>query len=179
MLKILFVWLEGPSDEQFFEGTLEPILNSRYVSIHKIPFAERSTISINKKLHEVVRSNVILDYLWCADLDPDQYPCVTEKKRAEICRHPLLKPDRIAVVSPEIEAWYLAGLDSEACQALGIPEYQNTNSITKEKFKQLLPNAYRSEIDFRTEVLKRFSLDIAKRKNESFAYFCKRHLEVT
>ena len=178
MLKILFVWLEGPSDEQFFEGTLEPILSSRYVSIHKIPYAERSTTSINKKLHEVVRSNVILDYLWCADLDPDQYPCVTEKKRAEISRHPLLRPDRIAVVAPEIEAWYLAGLDSEACEALGIPEYQNTDSITKEKFKQLLPNAYSSEIDFRTEVLKKFSLDTAMRKNESFSYFCKRHLVV-
>ncbi len=178
MLKILFVWLEGPSDEQFFKGTLEPILSSRYVSIHKIPYAERSTISINKKLHEVVRSQVILDYLWCADLDSDQYPCVTEKKRAEITKHPLLDPGRIAVVSPEIEAWYMAGLDSEACAALGIPDYKDTDSITKEKFRQLLPNAYNSVIDFRTEVLKRFSLDTAKRKNESFAYFCKRHLEV-
>lgn len=177
MKKILFVWLEGPSDEQFFEGTLEPILSSRYISIRKVPYAERSSVSINKKLHEVVRSRAILEYLWCTDLDPDQHPCVTEKKSTEKRKYPLLEPDRIAVVAPEIEAWYLAGLDSEACAALGIPEFQNTNSVTKEQFRQLLPNTYSSEIDFRTDVLKRFSMDIAKQKNASFAYFCKRHLD--
>lgn len=179
MQKILFVWLEGSSDEQFFDRTVEPILRERYVSIHKVLYAERSKVSIDKKLHEVVRSKSILDYLWFADLDPDQYPCVTEKKRAEICRHPLLEPDRIAVVVPEVEAWYLAGLDGEACATLGISEYVDSNSITKEKFKQLLPNVYSSTIDFRTDVLDRFSLHVAKQKNESFAHFCRKHLDVT
>lgn len=130
MSKILFVWLEGPSDELFFERVMEPLLSCNYASIVKNPYAVRSTESINKKLHEVSRSHAILDYLWCADLDPEMHPCVTEKKDAAIRRHPLLQPDRIAVVAPEIEAWYLAGLDSEACATLGIPEYQDTNSMT-------------------------------------------------
>ncbi len=179
MPKILFVWLEGPSDELFFERALEPHLGRKYEKVFKSSYAERSTDSINKKLHEVTRSHAILDYLWCADLDSEVHPCVTKKKDAAICRHPLLQPDRIMVVAPEIEAWYLAGLDGKACAALGIREFQNTNSVTKEQFKRLLPDMYNSEIDFRMDVLKKFSLDIAQRKNESLAYFCRKHLEIT
>jgi hypothetical protein len=179
MQKILFVWLEGSSDEQFFDASVAPILRERYLSIQKVLYAERSNISINRKLKEVVRSKAILDYLWFADLDPDQYPCVTERKRAEIYRYPLLEPDRIAVVIPEVEAWYLAGLDAEACAELGIPEYIDTGSITKERLKHILPTVFSSAIDFRTDVLDRFSLDVARIKNKSFAHFCRNHLDVT
>ena len=100
-----------------------------------------------------MRSRAALEYLWLADLDPDRYPCVTAKKNATTCQHLHLQVDRIAVVAPEIEAWYLAGLDRASCEALRIPECQDTNSLTKEGFSKLIPTKYRSEIDFRMDVL--------------------------
>ena len=39
-----------------------------------------------------------------------------------------------------------------------------------------MPDNYHSEIDFRMDVLSHFSVDVAKRKNASFAYFCKKLL---
>lgn len=79
MPKKLFVWLEGPSDELFSERALEPHLGRKYERVFKSSYAERSTDSINKKVHEVTRSHAILDYLWCADLDSEVHPCVTKK----------------------------------------------------------------------------------------------------
>ena len=178
MSKSLFVWLEGTSDEDFFRAVVEPILGDRYELISTIPYAQQPDDETNKKIQEVVRSHEVLDYLWLADLDPQQFPCVTAKKCATMSQHPHLQIDRIAVVAPEIEAWYLAGLDKAACEALRIREFQNTNSLTKEHFMELISSTRRSEIDFRMDALSEFSLEVAKRKNDSFAYFCRKYLEV-
>ena len=176
MTKSLFVWLEGPSDELFFQRIVEPLLSDRYASIRSITYAQQPEDDTNKKIREVVRSHRVLDHLWLADLDPEDFPCISARKNATKCQHPLLQPDRIAVVAPEIEAWYLAGLDAAASAEIGIPEFLHTNEITKEHFRQLVPNAYVSEIAFRIEVLSSFSLEVAKQKNASFSYFCKKHL---
>ena len=178
MSKKLWVWLEGTSDELFFTRIIEPLFKARYTAIHKNTYAQQRKSYTDSKIYEVMRSRAALEYLWLADLDPDRYPCVTAKKNATTCQHLHLQVDRIAVVAPEIEAWYLAGLDSTACEALRIPECQDTNSLTKEGFSKLIPTKYRSEIDFRMDVLDKFSVEVAKRKNDSFAYFCKKHLQV-
>ena len=176
MSKSLFVWVEGTSDEDFFRDVVEPILSDRYDYIRTIPYAQQTDVETNKRIREVVRSHEVLDYFWLADLDPERFPCVTAKKDATTSRHPQLQMDRIAIAAPEIEAWYLAGLDRAACEALRIREYQDTNSLTKEDFMGLISSTRRSEIDFRMDVLSEFSLEVAKRKNDSFAYFCSRFL---
>ena len=178
MLKSLFVWLEGTSDEDFFREIVKPILRERYQSISTIPYAQQPDNETNRRVREVARSHEELDYLWFADLDPEQFPCVTARKNATTSRYPHLRIDRIAVVEPEIEAWYLAGLDGAACEALRIREYQNTNSLTKEDYKKLISSTRRSEIDFRMDILGEFSMEVAKRKNDSFAYFCRKYIEV-
>ena len=176
MRKSLFIWVEGVSDQLFIERVVEPVLSDGYTSIRKITYAQQPNEDTDKKIREVVRSHEILDYLWLGDLDPGRFPCVTAKKEAVVRQHAHLRPDRISIVAPEIEAWYLAGLDSAACTALGMPAYGNTDGLTKEDFRKLIPDSYLSEIVFKMEVLSNFSVDVAKRKNASFAYFCKKHL---
>ena len=178
MSKSLFVWLEGASDEDFFRGIVEPILSDRFESISTISYAQEPDSETNKVIRGVARSHEDLDYLWLADLDPEQFPCITAKKDATVSRHPHLRIDRIAIVEPEIEAWYLAGLDGAACEALRIREYQNTNSLTKEDYNKLISSTKRSEIDLRMDILGEFSMEVAKRKNDSFAYFCRKYIEV-
>jgi len=172
----LFIWVEGVSDQLFIERIVEPILSDGYTSIRKITYAQQPNEDTDKKIREVARSREVLDHLWLADLDPEKFPCVTAKKNAVMSQHVHLRPDRISIVVPEIEAWYLAGLDSAACTALGIPEFGNTDRLTKENYQDIIPDSYQSEIVFRMEVLSSFSVEVAKLKNTSFAYFCKKHL---
>ncbi len=178
MPKKLFVWLEGYYDQRFFEEIVEPLLRDRYASIHTNVYAERPEEETRKKVHGVTNSQAILDYLWVTDLDPKKFPCITARKSTATRQFRLLQPNRIVVVVPEIEAWYLAGLDSATCSVLGIPDYQNTNVLTKEKFREIIPRTYKSEIDFRMEILSCFSVEAAIRKNASFAYFFRKHLQV-
>ena len=172
----MFIWVEGASDELFFERIVEPILRDRYTTIRTITYAQQHDADTNKKIREVVRSHEVLDYLWLADLDPERFPCVTARKEDVVRQHARLRPDRISIVVPEIEAWYLAGVDSATCTALDIPEYGNTDRLTKENFQNVIPDSYQSKIAFRMEVLSNFSVEVANRKNASFAYFCKKHL---
>ena len=82
---------------------------------------------------------------------------------------------RIAVVKAEIESWYLAGLDHRNAGSLEIWYSGNTESMTKEDFTRM-HEKYSSKIDFMTDILKKFSIDIAKTRNESFRYFCDKFL---
>ena len=80
------------------------------------------------------------------------------------------------IVVKEIESWYLAGLDDKASQQLKVKCFDATDGLTKELFNSCLPNSARSRIDFVSEVMNRFSLDIALGKNASFNYFYNRIL---
>ena len=84
--------------------------------------------------------------------------------------------DKIIVVIKEIESWYLAGLDNEVCRQLKINNFADTDNVTKEKFNALIPKKFTSRIDFMLEILKNFSIEIAKQKNNSFRYFVEKYV---
>jgi len=79
------------------------------------------------------------------------------------------------VVVKEIEGWYLAGLDNKVCKQFKIDSFANTDNVTKEKFNALIPKKFTSRVDFISEILKNFSIEIAKQKNNSFQYFAKKY----
>ena len=82
---------------------------------------------------------------------------------------------KIIVVVKEIESWYLAGLDNKVCKQLKIKNFPNTEKVTKEEFNSLIPKKFTSRIDFMLEILKNFSIEIAKKKNTSFRYFVEKY----
>jgi len=50
------------------------------------------------------------------------------------------KPNHVLVVAPEIEAWYIAGVEHAREPDLGIPTgLATTDAITKERFNQFVP----------------------------------------
>ena len=75
------------------------------------------------------------------------------------------------VVVPEIESWYLAGLDAECNARLGIGEPATTDQITKERFEQLQPGRFDSKLDFVLEILDCFSVEAARGKNRIVRLF--------
>ena len=109
------------------------------------------------------------DYIFVTDIN--QKPCVTAKKQTVKKTYKKVAEDKIAIVIKEIESWYLAGLSDAAAKKFKIRAFATTDGITKEQFNSLIPKRFDSRIDFMLEMLKNFSIEIAKQKNGSFNYF--------
>lgn len=167
MRRKLFIWVEGGSDARFFEAVFKPLLEKKYNRVEVRTYATLKKSKVVNLLRGVLASDN--DYIVVADID--QEPCVTSKKQRILDRFRPIDGGRIRVVVKEIESWYLAGLDEEACARLGLPDMAATDAVTKEDFNVLIPERFDSRIDFMMEILKYFSMRIALKKNRSFAYF--------
>ncbi len=108
------------------------------------------------------------DYIYLADINTA--PCVSAKKEHIAAAYPHIDQSRIFVVVKEIESWYLAGLDENKCRSLKVRSFANTEQVGKEQFEALVPKK-RSLVEFKIEVLRRFSIEVARQKNRSFDYF--------
>lgn len=165
--KRLFVLVEGDDDERLIRWVAGLVFKGRYDSVEIWKYARAP----GRKLVALVRSINAMgaDYILLTDLN--KAPCVTARKQQMLERCREIDGRRIVVVVREVECWYLAGLDEDACKRkLHIPRVDVTDSMNKEQFDNLMPSAFASRVDFMREVLKLFSVKIATRKNGSFRY---------
>jgi hypothetical protein len=117
MGRCIYVFLEGDGDERFFNVVLRPILDCWYAAVVPWQYARRSPEDVIKALQSVRDGKV--DYLFLRDID--NCPCVTAGKQDLLKRYKnRIDPSRAVVVCREIESWYLAGLDDEGRQKLGV-----------------------------------------------------------
>ena len=128
-----------------------------------------------EKVNNFLKSIKVMnaDYIFAGDINAN--PCATAKKQELKHTYKEIDEDRIIVVKKMIEGWYLAGLNKKNSKKLGVPYFNDTNDITKEQFDKMIPKNFDSRIDFMTEILKCFSIDVAKQKNESFKYFIEKY----
>jgi len=49
------------------------------------------------------------------------------------------------------------------------------NHVTKQQFHNLISETNYTELEFRLSILEHFSIETAKRKNNSFNYFCNKY----
>ena len=172
--RCLYVWVEGVHDTRFFRRVVQPLIGSLYDWMEVIEYAEEEKLWKRSYLHSI-RSIPDASYIYVTDLDSSA-PCVTAKKERVRDRMSQVETDRVMVVVPEIEGWYLAGLDAEQSARLGIDEPGSTDQITKEDFKELRPRGYDSNREFMLAILECFSVEVARTKNASFDYFCRKFL---
>jgi len=172
--KQLYIFVEGPDDERFFEK-IKPVIENKFDLVKFIKWATVHSISLGKYMKSL-QSTDSANYLFVTDINNS--PCITHRKtRLKKVKNygKVLEERRVIVVIKEIESWYLAGLNDDACRELQIKTFRNTNNITKENFNRIMPQKYEdSRIDFIQEILKRFSIETAKEKNASFDYFMSR-----
>lgn len=167
--KRLWIFVEGDDDERFFREMLLPILQGKYRSIKIIKYAQKPEKF--EYIEKFIRSIQSMkdDYLYVTDINDS--PCVTAKKQEIQKNISNIDINRILVVIREIEGWYLAGLDENSAKKLGIKKIpDSTDDVTKEEFNSLIPKKFDSRVDFIIEILKNFSLEIAKQKNKSLNY---------
>lgn len=169
--KQLFIWVEGDDDERFFNRIIIPELKKRYDMVKVIKYAEMKKEKIDNFIKSI--EGMKADYIYFADIDNS--PCVTAKKEKIQQERKYIDTSKIIIVIKEIESWYLAGLDNKASKQLKIGNIETTDNITKESFKDLIPEKFTSRIDFMSEILKIFSIEMAKRKNKSFKYFVEKY----
>ena len=171
----LYLLVEGDDDERLV-NIFKPILLRRYNSVILWKYAQEK----KSKIKSFVRSIIALkdDFIFLGDIN--NTPCVTEKKNDIVRKYSsIINNKKIVVVIKEIESWYLAGLSDEIAKKIVKHTFKTTNTITKEQFDNLIPKKYQSRIDFMMEILKFFSFDISKRKNDSFNYFANNFLEIS
>lgn len=163
----LFVWVEGDDDERFWKTILEVLFVDKYDWIKPIQYAQKTKKSINDYIKSI--ESMGAEYIFFSDNDSS--PCVVAKKEKVQSVYGRCATERIQIVVEEIESWYLAGLPEQKLEEWTLPNDRNTDALTKEQFDVLIPEKF-SRTDFMVEVLKYFSIQTARRKNQSFERFC-------
>ncbi|MBT9131329.1 MAG: hypothetical protein DDT41_01634 [candidate division WS2 bacterium] len=167
----LFVWVEGEDDVRFFNKIIKPKLQKKYNFIQTILYATQKKGKIDDHLRSIKAMGA--DYIYVADIDNS--PCVSAIKQETERKLRNIDKDKIIVVIKEIESWYLAGLSEIQSRKFKIRNFSATDTITKEQFYDLIPEQFNSRIDFMVELLKTFSVEVAKQRNGSFRYCIERY----
>lgn len=166
------MFVEGVDDQRFCRVILYPVLRKIYEQIEIVPYSQTKKKTTNV-LIKVIRSEWDTDYLVLADRDVA--PCVTIRKQLMLERFPEAEEDKIIVVVPEIESWYLAGLDERSSRKLGIPFSIDCERVTKEMFDSYKNRQFTSRIDWIEEILSCYSIDWAQQRCRSLRRFIRKH----
>lgn len=183
----LYVFLEGDDDERFFEGIIRPIYEEVYDRVQIWKYSQKKKEKVNRYLNSIrnMQASGAADLIIVADLDDS--PCVTDRKGRILSGFRSLSAGaggpsgsrtstRILIVCREIESWYLAGLNDNECKRMGIPTgLASTDHVSKEQFRSLMPKRFRSEAEFKLELLQVFDQETARAKNSSFKYFMQKY----
>ena len=166
------MFVEGPTDQMFFENAIKKEMEETYSKIRFIMYARRPKEEI-KRLIQTLKNGktpyVVVTYINSA-------LCSTDKKTSIITRTGA-DSDKIIVVKTEIESWCAAGLNQSDAESLNVVFRTDTEDVTKEMlYSMMLEGRFQSKIDFLREILKKFSIEEAKRNNRSFQYFCQKFL---
>lgn len=172
----LFLFVEGPDDENFVKSAIVPKLPHKHFKV--IKYAQLHSDKIESLL-KVIRNDKNADYIFFCDMDArgSTTLCVTQRKQnAANTRSKLLDFEKIIVMKDAIESSYLAGASESFLASNGIKTSENTESLTKAKFLTLKPKSFSSIIDFKLEMLKSFSWENGIARNSSLKYIHRKFL---
>ena len=171
----IYLLVEGDDDQRFFDNPrIKSELELKYSEVHIVKYSTWATDRIAKFLEGIRASEG--EYIFVRDFDHGE--CVPGRK-TEILRDYAslnLDPGRILVVIHEIESWYYAGISETFCNRSGLARLPSTHNLSKSGFDTLIEGKFGSRIDCLAEIIHSFSIEVARSKNESFAYFCRRFL---
>lgn len=171
---MLYVFVEGPDDSQFFETVFSSFFGEPSVDYQMIQYASMPQIKLNnfiKTIHQLPGG----DYLFFAD---DDGKGVNAKRNALLSIYSELSSDKLFIVQFEIESWYYAGLSLDDHKKLKLQSYQrDTNTLTKEQFNAKLPSL-RDRKYIMAQMLTCYSKALAETRNNTFRIFYAKEKEL-
>lgn len=156
----LYVFVEGSDDERFFRYYFSK-KNVKIIQYANMPHKDFAN------LVQTISHTKNADYIIVADADGAS---INEKKDKVTEKRPTCDTSKVFISQYEIESWYIAGLNISDSAKYKVKYISCTDSISKEKFKTLIPKGYTS-VSFKVEILKCFDLESAKSRNTSFGIF--------
>jgi len=168
MYRRMHILVEGRDDREFFNAVITPILQKEY---DHVQIWEYAGATIERRIGYIKSIQAMkADYLFVADINTS--PCVTQRKAHLAESHKgMIDSGHMIVVLKEIESWYIAGLDDQACQELGLVSLARTDDVTKEQFQRMMPKQFNDlVVDLMGEILQSFRVQLARGKNRSFCY---------
>lgn len=169
----LYIFVEGSDDTRFVNNIIKPVIEDEFNYIKVVEYAQATNEYIINFIESI--HGMRADYILLGDLD--YHDCFLNKVDIISDRFEIIEKDKIYIVIKEIESWYLAGIDSETSRLLNINHFDDTEEIDKERFLSLKPDQYDSVIDYKQELLKHYSIEIAQSQNDSFKYFKERFID--
>ena len=171
---MLYVFVEGPDDSQFFEKIFASFLGELTVDYQTIEYASMSQIKLNNFIRTIGQLPDS-DYLFFAD---DDGKGVETKRNDLLTRCTGLSSDKLFIVQFEIESWYYAGLSLDDHKKLKLKSYQrDTNTLTKEQFNAKLPSP-RDRKYIMAQILSCYSKELAETRNNTFSIFYAKEKEL-
>lgn len=158
-MNTLFLFVEGSDDERF--------VRKHYANknIKPINYANMTPKSVNNMLRGIKHGNS--SYLFFTDSDG----CSSDVRiQRTVNKYTECESSQVIVVCFEIESWYLAGLNQQDSQKMGVKFVSITDSITKEQFNAMIPKKM-SRLDFLLEILQKFDCEGALQRNASYRKF--------
>lgn len=176
-VKVLFVLLEGPTDEKFFSNILKTHLDDNTI-VRPWQYSRQrkaKTLSLIRSIESMKAKSLPWDYIYSKDFNGAI--CLTEKRNNIIeyfsvsPTRQIIAEERMIIVVEEIESWYLAGVSRNFLLDLGVKKWINmTDNVTKEKFVNFIPKRM-PDLVFRSKIVADFDVELAKNRNRSFGYF--------
>ena len=168
MSKILYVFLEGPTDEVFFKNILEKCLKSKnyYTKCKYVKIAKDNFNKVQRKIMAIPKEHSFIILL---DNDFGNNP--------KISKYSSVYPKKTEIVKNMIEGWLLAGFDNVFTRREVFRHfYDDTEKVNHHKFANSSPIRFENNEDNFFEFLaitNKFNYDYneAKRRNNSFKRF--------
>lgn len=170
----LFLFVEGADDERLISHICTEYLHDHYAWIRTYQYAQKKSDKVCDFLRAILSMDA--EYIFFADADSNPSISSCKERAKKIFSN--IDEDKLQIVVQEIESWYLAGLDDDACKELGLSKRpRDTEKVSKEQFLHLMPSRFDSYIDFMVEIVKAFDINTAAKHNHSFGYFTETYLD--
>ena len=164
---MLYVFMEGPDDERYFEAVYGDFFRERFGGFLPVLYAREKQKKINGFLNNIPHMPDS-EYIFFGDTDGKS---LEERKSDLIGKYTSLSVDRVFVVQFEIESWYYAGVDEASCKAMDLKHYEyRTDALTKEDLYAKLPS-HADRVALMMEMLNHYSIPLAMDRNHSFRLF--------
>ncbi len=164
MNKYLFV--EGYYDEVFVKTISKQLQIKCAITIVK--YSSMPDAKVVDYLSSLISQKI--QFLLIADRDISQYNSINDRENELIRRYKHVNSGNYVLANPEIEGWYIAGLNNESAKKLKLKNLPLPDDCTKEKFIATLPYRH-DETPIRTDMLELYDINFAKTRSSSFRKF--------